>query len=158
MRIPWSKIFIAAAVLVQYGVLGAGLAEAHKHLKLDVDLDETTMTVDPDGPEAFYIEGPIYPEGSINNDGTLTPGAESIGVFRCWGMLGPGVVSQEFDIEGRGRIEVQGLEVDGKRAVVGGTGDFRFVRGEGDFAFTFDAPVPGAFFFRVTFHLSGARR
>jgi hypothetical protein len=39
-------------------------------------------------------------------------------------------VSQEFDIDGRGKIQVQGVEDDGPRAVVGGTGEFRNVRGE----------------------------
>ncbi len=39
-------------------------------------------------------------------------------------------MSQEFDIDGRGKIQVQGVEDGGPRAVVGGTGDFRNVRGE----------------------------
>lgn len=93
--------------------------------------------VTPTGP--FYIEGLIFPTGTLNPDGTVPPGATPIGTFRCWGWIFDGstfppvaVVSQEFKIDGQGDIQVQGLEGD-RRAVTGGTGDFKNVRGEGNF-------------------------
>ncbi len=64
-----------------------------------------------------------------------------IGEFHCWGWGGAahlpddhsgGVVSQEYNIFGVGKIQLQGVEnQDGTpRAVVGGTGRFRKARGD----------------------------
>jgi hypothetical protein len=103
----------------------------------------------PTGP--FHLQGRIFPQGTLNPDGTIPEGATSIGIFRCWGWIfdgstGTAVVSQAFDIDGRGEIQVQGVE-DLSRAVIGGTGEFSNVRGEGNFEFI----NPDNFSFRVTF-------
>jgi hypothetical protein len=107
----------------------------------------------PTGP--FYVQGPIFPEGTLDADGD-PGGATSIGTFRCWGWIfdgstALGAVSQAYEIDGRGRIQVQGLE-DGTRAVTGGTGQFRNVRGEG----SFEGINPENFSFRASFALQGA--
>lgn len=87
----------------------------------------------PTGP--FYIEGTIYPGGSLNVPaGTPKPGAQAIGTFRCWGWIfnpdtGAAVVAQAFELA-KGEIQVQGLE-DDRRPVTGGSGKYRNVRGEG---------------------------
>ena len=76
------------------------------------------------GQGPFYIPGTIYVPGTI----------DQLGIFHCWGFFysggAVGVVSQEFDLAGRGKIQVQGVEDDGPRAITGGTGDFRNARGE----------------------------
>jgi hypothetical protein len=80
-----------------------------------------------------------------------------IGEFHCWGFFIQGgalaVVAQEFHLFGRGKIQVQGVEDEGPRAVTGGTGDFLNVRGEMTGADLSNFPD-----FRVTFRLLGARR
>jgi hypothetical protein len=67
-------------------------------------------------------------------------------------MTGSAVVSQTYELDGRGEIQVQGRE-DENRAVTGGTGAFNNVRGEADFEFI-DPNSPS---FRGTFHLKGAQ-
>ena len=109
---------------------------------------------------AFFVRGKICddPEPGAPCDST-------IGTFYCWGWQSdPGdvdprpqvsVVSQEFDIDDRGKIQTQGVEAfgaDSERAVVGGTGDFRNVRGE---VTGVDITFPE---FVATFELIGARR
>ena len=103
------------------------------------------------GGAAFYITGDIC------EDPDLGVTCASIGTFHCWGWpvvatdpTAPAVVSQEYDLDGRGKIQLQGLEDEGPRAVVGGTGDFSEVSGEatgfdfsvfltdGEFIATFD--------------------
>lgn len=142
--------------------LSGRVAEASKTLTLDVVADLSTFEAHSQagisgGP--FYVEGAIYPKGSLDGNGALIGTPDSIGVFRCWGWLidlsdlsAGGVVSQEYLIEGRGKIQVQGLE-DERRAVVGGTDDFRKVTGEG-FATTF----PPTFNFTIDFELKGAKK
>jgi hypothetical protein len=104
-------------------------------LNLEVAVDGSSFTIIETEPGSgigpFYIEGDIYPEGTLDED--CDPGkVEAIGIFRCWGWLPQAAVSQEYEIFGRGKIQTQGLEVD-RRAVVGGTDDFKGVRGEGFF-------------------------
>ena len=78
----------------------------------------------------------------------------SLGTFGCWGWMidksGIAVVSQAYEIDGQGEIQVQGLE-DGSRAVTGGTDKYLNVRGSGVFDF-----FPGSFSFRATLDLRGA--
>ena len=96
----------------------------------------------------FYIPGEIFEAGTTN----------SIGTFHCWGwdVLCDGattvVVSQEYDLDNRGKIQVQGIEDEGPRAVTGGTGEFRNVRGE-----MTGADLSGFPDFTVTFKLIGAK-
>ena len=125
------KLFVIVLGLALLG--GFTVAEAGP-LTLRVDtngfttFDQTTNGVFQDGA-AFYVSGVI-----CDTQVLLDP-CTPIGKFHCWGWLvGPNqevaLVSQEFDIDGRGKIQVQGVEDDGPRAIVGGTGEFRNVRGE----------------------------
>ncbi len=116
--------------------------------------DQTTNGVFTGGA-AFYIGGVICA------DPTLFAVCDPIGTFHCWGwLIGPdqvaGVVSQEYDLDGRGKIQVQGVEDEGPRAVTGGTGDFRNVRGEATGFDLSDLFVGGEF--TATFKLQGAKR
>ncbi len=125
------KLFVIMLGLALLG--GFTVAEASTlTLRVDTnalaDFDKTTNGIFHDGA-AFYVSGDIC--DTLVLLGPCIP----IGKFHCWGWLvGPNqevaLVSQEFDIDGRGKIQVQGVEDDGPRAIVGGTGDFRNVRGE----------------------------
>jgi hypothetical protein len=125
------KLFVMMLGLALLG--GFTVAEAGTlTLRVDThgfaDFDVTDNGILQDGA-AFYVSGDICAELVLLGD--CTP----IGTFHCWGWLvGPtqevALVSQEFDIDGRGKIQVQGVEDDGPRAIVGGTGQFRNVRGE----------------------------
>ena len=66
-------------------------------------------------------------------------------------------MSQEYDLDGRGKILVQGIEDTGPRAVVGGTGDFTNVRGEAT-GFDFSDLAGGGNEFTGTFKLKGAKK
>lgn len=105
--------------------------------------------------------GPFYVSGDILSPGTnLAIGTDLIGTFHCWGWIrspdGLGVVNQEFEIDGRGKILISGVESDAPRAVSGGTGDFVNARGEGipDLVI-FDFMNSGRF--RIAFSLTSAR-
>jgi hypothetical protein len=116
------------------------------------DFDATAPTVV--GGSAFYVSGDICAEL------TLLDPCTPIGKFHCWGWLvGPdqtlGLVSQEFDLFERGKIQVQGVEDEGRRAVIGGTRNFRRVRGQVK-GFDFSEFGTGAGEFIATFKLSGS--
>ena len=73
--------------------------------------------------------GPFYVSGYILRHGT----GKGIGTFHCWGFIRPdglGVVNQEFDLDGRGKILIAGVESDAPRAVTGGTDEFKNARGQ----------------------------
>ncbi len=87
----------------------------------------TDDVFDPAAAGQFYIEGDIFhPDDEDEED--------QLGTFRCWGWATgtKNVVSQEFEIDGWGKIEVQGSEIPrpSTLAVVGGTGRFKGVSGE----------------------------
>ena len=116
------------ALLIPVLVLGLGLASSPAFagsMTLRVVADDTATGLEviatPNG-------GPFYIPGDIFDPDT----GDLIGKFHCWGWFfdGGAVVSQEWELFGRGKIQVQGVEDDGPRAVTGGTGDFRNVRGE----------------------------
>jgi len=70
-------------------------------------------------------------------------------------------VDQEFDIDGREKILIAGVESDDPRGVTGGTGDFRDARGEGtNIKFKDVGPVDtvpaDTFDFTIDFNLTGA--
>ena len=103
---------------------------SHPINKLRVVADLSTFDVAPAGPGGGT---PFYVTGAICQDPTAGNPCHRIGDFHCWGWIPPsgvGLVSQEFHLFGRGKIQTQGLEDGGPRAVVGGTGEFRNVRGE----------------------------
>jgi len=88
----------------------------------------------PTGP--FYIEGSLYPIGTLNADGTVPADAEAIGTYRCWGWIvegvsGAAVVNQSYELDDSGSILVNGYEATEFRIVTGGTGDFVGARGIG---------------------------
>lgn len=147
------------AIIVGISLLGGITVAEAEELVLRVDTDvfaDFDLTNDGilQGGAAFYVSGVICEEPDLLDTCT------SKGTFRCWGwLIGPtqeaSVVSQEFDLDGRGKIQVQGLEDDGPRAVVGGTGDFRNVRGEAT-GFDFSEFLSNGEFI-ATFKLKGAR-
>ncbi len=118
---------LTAAALASPGMVGA--AAAHRgvlHLRVVADVAALDVIPSP----TFAGQGPFYVPGTI-----YTPDmSQQLGVFHCWGFFftaqGDAVVAQEFDLDGRGKIQVQGVEDEGPRAVTGGTGEFRNVRGE----------------------------
>ena len=116
---------------------------------------------------AFHIHGTLYPAGTLAAacDPDL-PSVAPIGEFACWGfrpgppVSPPGFVSQEFHLFGQGKIQVQGREGPTSIiAVVGGTGDFVNVRGEGtrrdQFVCTADPLTIG---YTIDFDLKGAKK
>jgi len=119
------------------------VTQAHDTLFLVIAVDENSF-VGPAGNVA----------GAFNVEGAIVGGP--VGGFQCWGWIfADGAttnVSQVYNIAGRGAIMTQGQE-GGLLAVVGGTGDFRNVSGEGLQVFT----GPG-FDFTIEFDLRGARR
>ena len=122
-------------------------------LRVEVDFSTFDLTPSPGGGGAFYVGGAIFHAGESSANGDA-----AIGRFDCWGWfvdsnLGPNFVLQEWNLFDVGKLQLQGAEDDGPRAVNGGTGKFRNVRGEG----TFDSsnlPVDGSFL--GTFTLLGA--
>lgn len=136
-------------------VMMLGLASTAYGGKLVLDVEADTDAFDAAFADiktgcAFYVPGKIFEAGTSNE----------IGTFHCWGwdvacdggITGAVVVSQEFNLDGRGKIQVQGVEDQGPRAVTGGTGEFRNVRGE-----MTGADLSGFPDFTVTFKLIGAK-
>lgn len=141
-------------LLIPVLVLGLGLATSPAFagkltLRVVADLGDLEVVATANG-------GPFYVPGEIFDPDT----GDVIGRFHCWGWFfdagtGPGsgaVVSQEWELFGRGKILVAGVEDEGPRAVTGGTGDFRNVRGEMTGADLSAFPD-----FTATFKLIGAR-
>jgi hypothetical protein len=119
----------SAAVVVGVGATALTVSPAGaaggKAVNLLVTADFGTFT-NPSGPGvgSFYIKGPI----------AARSGGPSIGTFHCWGFLNgeaDAVVNQEFDLDGRGKILIAGIESTDPRGVIGGTGDFANARGQG---------------------------
>ena len=145
-------VLLAGFFVFELGVPGTAFAKK-KELELRVVVDFGSFDSAPATGMglAFYVEGTICasPSGAC----------EPAGIFRCWGwqtLSGmPGnvtVVSQEFEIFGRGKLQLQGVEDAGPRAVTGGTGDFRNVRGEAT-GFDFSGAE-----FTTSFKLQGAKK
>ena len=150
-KLNWRWTIPLALALV-LGLSGPSIAGHGNRMVLDVEADTNTLNVVDTFP-AFPGEGPFYIGGTILAPGTTTV----IGDFHCWGFFiqsgDVAVVSQEYHLFGRGKIQVQGVEDEGPRAVTGGTGDFRNVRGEMTGADLSAFPD-----FTVTFRLIGAKR
>ena len=164
------KIFLGLGVaLLAVGLFGLD-AEA-KSKKGEVVLrirlsppPDRTLAATPFGGDAFYVAGTICKEKN-------GPACTDAGDFHCWGWrpatfpdgtapamgFAPSVVSQLFEIDGRGTISVQGVEAFGAafvpRAVDGGTGDFRNARGE-----MTSAEFTAVGELTVTFKLIGAKK
>ena len=156
----FKKLFVVMVIVGLALPGGLAVAKGGSEMELRVKLDLSTFDVAVGTfvavGGAFYVAGDICEE--LDALGPCTP----IGSFHCWGWLfdtsdpaSSAVVSQEFNLDGRGKIQVQGVEDGGPRAVVGGTGDFKKVRGEAtgfDFSnFVSDGEFSG------TFKLQGAK-
>jgi len=125
---------LALILMVGIPTAQAQFSELAKHrelvLRVEVDFSTFDLTPSPGGGGAFYVGGEIFNRGESSADGD-----EAIGRFDCWGwqvdaVLGPVFVLQEWNLFGVGKIQVQGAEDEGPRAVTGGTGRFNNARGE----------------------------
>ena len=159
-------LIVGAVLLVGLLATEAQANDNKLVLRVVVDLGGSFDSAMADsGPgRAFFVGGTICEK--LGPIGTCV----SIGTFLCWGwQTDPldmdarpqvSVVSQEFNIFDRGKIQTQGAEAfgpDSERAVVGGTGDFRNVRGEvTGVVFTLPPSGPTAEFI-ATFKLIGAK-
>lgn len=123
---------VAAAFLIAPKLGGGGTASAApgREVVAHVSVDLGTFVVTPGGPAGT---GPFHVRGTIveNADGT----GDVIGGFQCWGYIfgtapGEAVVTQEYDIVGRGKLIVAGVEDSTARPIVGGTTEFGNARGE----------------------------
>jgi hypothetical protein len=137
---------LVAAGLATPGLTGVAQAKGGKSIVLDVDTDGFANFQGDAPGGAFYVSGDILAPGTTDH----------IGDFHCWGFIRNGdelgVVTQEFAINGRGKILIAGVESDEPRAVIGGTGDFVNARGVG----VPDLTHFGAGKFTIAFNLTGA--
>ncbi len=153
------SIAILAAFLFTAAQMGVAARDDDDDgdLVLRVEADFSTFDFPTSSTTAGAV-GPFYIAGTICEDPTLGDPCMPIGVFHSWGWIPPsgvGLVSQEFNLTGRGKIQTQGLEDEGPRAVVGGTGNFRNVRGEATSVDLSSFMAIGEFV--ATFDLIGAR-
>ena len=149
MKKHFSGLTVVLAVLALVFWGSPSFVEGTNLLELDILADAGAFDM-VDSPTAG--QGPFYIPGTIFAAGT----GDVIGEFHCWGWFIQGgvlaVVSQEYDLFDRGKIQVQGVEDDGPRAIVGGTGEFRNVRGE-----ITGADLSGFPFFTVAIKLTGSK-
>ena len=122
------------ALILMVGIL---TAQAHDEftkpdddmvLRVEVDFSTFDLTPSPGGGGAFYVGGAIFEKGESSANGD-----EAIGRFDCWGwqvFAGPTFVLQEWNFFGVGKLQLQGAEDEGPRAVTGGTGEFDDVTGQ----------------------------
>ena len=154
------KLFIIVLGLVLLGGFAVAEAGGGKG-KLVLRIDTDGFATFDDGAPGPLGGFPFYVSGIICEELVLLGPCTQIGSFHCWGWdtgTGLAVVAQEFDLWGRGKIQVQGVEDTGPRAVTGGTGDFRNVRGEGtgfDFSEFLEPNFNGEFI--ATFKLLGVK-
>lgn len=148
--------FVLVAVVVFVGFVVTDSSASKLRLELRVVMagetfDSTTNRAITGPGTSFYVGGDICAD--------LTAGAacDPIGVFHCWGWMigddaGTVLVSQEYEIFDNamaraagiasGKLQLQGVEDGGPRAVTGGTGKYMNVRGE---ATGFDFGTAGEF-------------
>ena len=151
------NLFVFMAGVAMLVLLVVPQARGDQALVLRVQNDFSTFDFQagagPGGP--FYIRSPICEDTELGGSCV-----DPIGVFHCWGWLplgpggAPGLVSQEFELFGRGKIQTQGREDGGPRAVVGGTGEFKNVRGEATGIDVTNFPAE----FIATFKLIGGKK
>ena len=122
---------VVGAFLLGSGTLvyGQDLGRRQKVERLVVDVLVDFSTFDQVPSSQCTGCGPFYVGGTVLDHKT----GEELGRFNCWGWFfspDDDVVNQEYNIGRRGKLIVAGTEDAGRRAVTGGTGDFRNVRGE----------------------------
>jgi len=137
------KIVLGLGVaLLTFGFLGSDAEAKSKKSKkskkgeftLRIMVDDTTFDTTGSGLGGAGF-GAFHVQGDICKDPTGVGACMVIiGEYHCWGWIPPngvGLVLQEYNLFDRGKIQLQGIEDGpGPRAVVGGTGDFREVRGQ----------------------------
>ncbi len=136
----WTVGSALAGVILGQGVsTGRAASQGGLVVEVDVDLDTYDAMREPE-PEAavatgpFHILGSIYPDGTLNEDGFPPPRTNAIGNYRCWGWTYDGInvlasVTQIFELDGLGQINVQGQDFADK-AIIGGMGLFKAASGE----------------------------
>ena len=150
-------LMVGLALLGGFEVANANGKKGTLEVRVRADFGTfDTAVAAPVGGAAFYVGGDICEELDL-----LNPDCTPIGKFHCWGwLIGPdqaaGPVSQEYILFDRGKIQVQGFEDEGPRAVVGGTGHFRNVRGQATGFDLSEFMATGEF--SGTFKLIGAKR
>ncbi len=127
--------------LVRFAVvltLIVGLGNLAYSAKPDRDSNVLTILLLPAGPPDLRAnedgQGPFYIGGTLFD---LETGA-FLGDFQCWGWFFTAarrMVTQEYNIGDRGTIITAGEEIVNVLAIIGGTGDFKNVRGEMEFEF-----------------------
>ena len=140
-----SVVLTLGAIALFSLAVGVTQVQAGTPLILTVNVDEGSF------------DAPAIP-GPFNVEGTVFVGEDPVGTFQCWGWVFADFstnVSQVYNIDDSA-IMTQGLE-GGLLAVVGGTGDFRNVRGEGnqDFNNPFGENPAESFDFTLTLNLTG---
>ncbi len=150
---------LVVAALAAPGFTGTAEAKGGKSINLHIALTDTFESPADvtGGTGPFYIGGDIFTQGPTPSVGASQAG-DPLGTFHCWGFIaaGVGVVNQEFNLDGRGKIIIAGVEGADVRAVTGGTGDFANARGQGVPEVAFFLADPGDRF-RIDFSLTGAK-
>ena len=156
-------LIMGAVLLVGFPATEVQAKDGKLELRVVVDLGGSfdSTIADSGIGRAFFVRG------TICEDLAPLTSCVSVGTFLCWGwQTDPldvdarpqvSVVSQEFNIFDRGKIQTQGVEAfgaDSARAVVGGTGDFRKVRGEVTGTVLTIPPSAGTGEFVATFKLN----
>ena len=118
------KLFTIVLGLAILG--GFAVAEAHEEVNLELRVKLDLSSFDVAMGDFVGIGGAFYVTGSICKELGPVGTCDPIGTFHCWGWLfdasdeaSSAVVSQEFNLDGRGKIQVQGVEDEGPRAVTG---------------------------------------
>ncbi len=102
------------------------------------DTNVLTVLLVADGPSFDQVAasvpgtGPFYIGGDLFDPDTNA----ALGEFQCWGWFftpARRMVTQEYNIGDRGTILLAGEEAVNPLAIIGGTGDFRNVRGATEF-------------------------
>ena len=156
-------LIMGAVLLVGFPATEVQAKDGKLELRVVVDLGGSfdSAIADSGIGRAFFVRG------TICEDLAPLTSCVSIGTFLCWGWQSDpldvdarpqvSVVSQEFNIFDRGKIQTQGVEAfgaDSARAVVGGTGEFRKVRGEVTGTVLTIPPSAGTGEFIATFKLN----
>ena len=134
----------SAALLGVIAGHGVAQAQADKPIAspwamvVDIAIDRPAT---PPAAGPFYTTATVYRGGALSG-GAPASGAAPIGSARAWGHIwdasrppgaGGAVGTVAMDIAGQGEIVFAG-ELDGRVAIVGGTGNFRGANGQADIA------------------------
>ncbi len=124
-------VAVAMVLIVGTGDLAYGAKPSNDNVM-------TVLLVPDFGGTFDFIEsatggGPFYVGGTLFD---LDDPALELGDFQCWGWfftMDRRMVTQEYNLGERGTILVAGEEIVNPLAIIGGTGDFKNVRGQAEF-------------------------